>query len=90
MTDAVEFDSPQEFGTALITFGPWKELAPNRLQLGEGSDSVVVEIAVDGGEFRVTPEKIDENLRANHTCTRLGIELTKPVARATIIQTITP
>lgn len=90
VSDAVEFDSPQEFGTALITFGPWKELAANRLQLGEAPDSVVVEIAVDGGEFRVTPEKIDENLRGNHTCTRLGIDLTKPVARATIVQTITP
>ena len=90
VTDAVEFDSPAEFGTALITFGPWKELAANRLQLGEAPDSVVVEIAVDGGEFKVTPEEIHENLRGGHIPTRLGIDLTKPTARAMITQTITP
>jgi hypothetical protein len=90
VTDAVEFDSPQEFGTALITFGPWKLLAPNRLQLGEKLDSVVVEIVAEGGEFQVTPEEIHENLRGGHTPTRLGIDLTKPAARATITLTITP
>ena len=60
VSDAVEFDSPQEFETALITFGEGKRLAPNRLQVGDDREHVIVEIATDGGEFRIVPEVIHE------------------------------
>ena len=33
--DEVEFSSPQQFGTALITFSPWKELEAGRLRVGK-------------------------------------------------------
>ena len=44
----------------------------------------VVEIHVDGGEFQIVPETIHEQLPQGRVPVRLGIELTKPVAAATI------
>ena len=90
VTDAVEFDSPQTFGTALITFGPWKSLAPDRLQVGTEPDAVTVQIAVEGGRLKIAPEEIREDMSGGRKPTRLGIELTEPAARATITLTITP
>ena len=88
--DAVEFDSPQSFGTALITGNAWKQLAPDRLEVGDKSDRVVVEIAVEGGKFQITPEQLQEQIRGNRVPTRLGIDLIDPVTRATIAVSITP
>ena len=84
VTDAVEFSSPQTFGTALITFSQWKRTAPDRLQVGDGRRCGRVEIHVDGGEFQIAPETIHEHFRNSAVPIRLGIELMKPVAAATI------
>jgi hypothetical protein len=73
--DAVEFDGPQAFGTAVITFDNWKQLASNRLQVGDGPDHVVVDIAAEGSGFQIVPEQIREDLPSGRFCTRLGIDL---------------
>ncbi len=86
----MEFASPQKFETALITFGTWKQLTPNRLQVDDGAEHVVVEIATEGNEFTITPEEIHEQTRNGRTPTRLGIDLVKPAAHATITLTISP
>ncbi len=83
--DQAEFDSPQQFGTALITFSKWKQLSPNRLFVGEGEDAVQVDIACDDGKFKIEGVKIKDGRKP----TRLGINLTKPVEKATIRITIT-
>ncbi len=90
VVDRVEFDSPQTFGTALVTFGKWKRLAADRLRVGDVPDAVVVVIDVRGGEFRLVPEQIEEDLPGGRKPTRLGIELTEPVKRAEIKMTIAP
>ncbi len=90
VSDAVAFDSPQEFETALITFGEGKRLGPNQLQVGDERGRVNVEIATGGSEFKIVPEVIHENVHGGYTPTRIGIRLAKPVAAATITLTITP
>jgi len=90
VADRVEFDGPQTFDTALITFHGWEQIAPNRLRIGKAPDDVIVEIETDGGEFRVVSEKIEEDLPGGRVPTRIGIELTEPVERAAITLTITP
>jgi hypothetical protein len=90
VTDAVEFDGPQTFGTAMITFDKWQQLGPNRLQVGDGPDRVIVEIAAQGNEFKIVPEEIHEDLHSKRFPTRLGIELVNPVSRATVTVTIAP
>lgn len=90
VADRVEFDGPQTFETALITFNEWEQLAPGRLRVGQKPDQVDVEITVNGAGFRLTAEKIEEQLPGGRTPTRIGIELTGPVAQAAVELTITP
>ncbi|MGO8749966.1 MAG: hypothetical protein ACLQNE_28810 [Thermoguttaceae bacterium] len=88
--DEVEFSTPEEFGTALITLSPWKSLAGNQLLVGEGKESVRVTIATDGPAHKLRPEQIHENMPHNLVPTRLGIDLERPVAKARITLTIRP
>ena len=88
--DEVEFQTPQEFGTALITFSKWKQLAPNRLQVGEGPQAVEVRIDAGQGELRIEPTEIQEHLHGKDLPTRLGIDLTRPTQKAKITLTIAP
>jgi hypothetical protein len=90
VTDTAAFSSPQDFGTAVITFGKWQQLAPERLRIEDEGQAVEVAIQVTGGEFTVKAEEIHEDLVAKRTPTRLGINLTKPASECTITLTITP
>jgi len=90
VTDEVEFDSPQSFGTALITFSDWKQLRPKQLLIGSSPESVQVEITTDGPAFEIQSEQIKEDVRGGRTPTRLGIDLTQPAAKAMITLTVIP
>jgi len=90
VTDEVEFDSPQTFGTALITFDDWKRPAENRLLIGDGEDKVVVEIDTGGAAFELKPVEIKEDVRSRRLPKRLGIDLAEPVTTATVRLTIAP
>ncbi len=88
--DEVEFDSPQAFGTALVTFGPWKQLSSDRLQVGETPDTVAVDIAAEGATEQVSAEGIHEDMPGGRIPTRIGIDLAKPVTKAKITLNIAP
>jgi hypothetical protein len=90
VTDEVSFAAAQSFGTALITFSPWKELSAGKLRIGQAPDAVEVTIATDGPSFRLVPEEIHENLHGNRLPIRLGIELLQPVRAAKVTVTIRP
>lgn len=90
MIDEVELDGPQSFGTALITFSKWKQVAPDRLLVGEGPAAVQVDLACDAGDVRIEAEPIPEDLPGDRVPIRLGIDLAEPAAKATIRLTITP
>ena len=88
VTDRVEFKSPQTFGTAVLTLGSWKPLDARTFQVTDGKSSVRVEIDTGGAEFKIQDEPIIENAPCKPT--RIGINLTKPVAAATVTLKITP
>ncbi|MGW8257676.1 MAG: hypothetical protein ACWGMZ_09345, partial [Thermoguttaceae bacterium] len=90
ISDQVEFEHPQAFGTALITFSKWKKTAPDHLEIGQGNDIVDVLINVTGGEFKITEAEIAEKLPRARTPLRLGIDIAEPVKQATITTTVTP
>jgi len=90
VSDEVEFDTPERFGTALITFDKWKRLGPNRLLVGSGRAAVEIEIDTGGQSFEIEAEQIQEDVRGGRLPTRLGIELTDPVDSTTITVTIVP
>jgi len=90
VTDTVEFTSPAAFGTALITFESWRELAPGVYEVGLGAEGVRVTVAVEGAGWTLQPEVLREDLPGRRQPTRLGIVLSAPVRRATIRVVITP
>ncbi len=57
VTDRVEFESPQSFETALVTWGEWKQAGRELVVSDEGS-SVRVQIDTGGVEFTVTVEGV--------------------------------
>ncbi|NQU22156.1 MAG: heparinase II/III family protein [Candidatus Nealsonbacteria bacterium] len=90
VTDEVEFDTPQEFGAALITFSRWKQLASYRLLIGEGSAAVEVTIDTGGLAKKIVTGPIEEDVRGGRPPTRMGIDLMEPVTNAVVTLTIAP
>ena len=90
VTDEVAFEEPQEFGTALITFGRWKQLGPTSLLVYDTEEAVRVDIQVEGSPFSIQSEELQEDVRSNAPPVRIGIELTRPVTAATVTTVITP
>jgi hypothetical protein len=88
--DEVEFEEPAAFGTALVTFGRWKQTAPASLLVYDTLAAVDVTVAVEGGTWTATSETIDEDVIAPGRPTRIGIDLAEPVSRAVIELTIRP
>jgi hypothetical protein len=88
VTDTVEFDRPQAFGTALITFSKWKKTAPDRLRIGEGNDAVEATITTTGGDIHIDAEELKEELPGKQTPIRLGIDFKDPVKNASVTVTI--
>ncbi|MCF7848175.1 MAG: hypothetical protein K9M45_04935, partial [Kiritimatiellales bacterium] len=81
---------PAEFETALITYGPWKQVAPDQLLVGKSGKHVRVQIDTGGLPFKVVAETIDEDVKAKGKPVRLAIVLQQPVKQATVTATITP
>jgi hypothetical protein len=90
VTDDFEFERPENFGTALITFSKRQQPAPNRLVIGEGKEAVEAVVSATGGKFRIDSQEIKENLPDKNVAVRLGIDFTKPLQKGSITVTITP
>ena len=63
---------------------------PDRLQIGEGDEAVEAIISTSGGQFRIDPQEIKENLPGRKIPIRLGIDFAEPVQEGDITVTITP
>ncbi len=90
VTDEVQFDSPQSFGTAIITLGTWKQVGDNRLRVSDRGQVAIVDIDSNGVPFEITSERIDEDVRGGRKPTRIGIDVKQPIRSATIRLTIQP
>lgn len=90
VTDEVEFDTPQSFGTALITFLPDRKVDGRSIWIGKGDQRVHVEVAADEADVEIRQDEIDEDVHSRHQPVRLGIDLTQPVTRARIVVAIRP
>ena len=88
ITDRVQFDSPQTFGTALITRGGWLQQEDGSLVIYEMDEALKVQIDTGGAEFSLDAEQIHEEAAVHPF--RLGINLTEPVTEAAVTVMITP
>ncbi len=88
VTDQVEFETPQAFGTAMATYGEAREEQPGVWIISQKGEAVRVEITADA-PLTVTNETLKDESRAGKV-RRLGIDLNAPSAKATIAVKITP
>jgi hypothetical protein len=89
VTDEVEFSAPQEFGTALITCAPDRQIDEQTLVFGEGAGAVRVEVTAQGGELKIGSEELHEDVHGPLPV-RLGLDFATPIRKATITVTIAP
>jgi hypothetical protein len=90
VTDEVTFSQPCTFGTALVTFDKWEKVSSSSLTIRDQDEALSVTVAAGGADFDMKPEIIKEDLSGDRLPTRLGINLTRPVAHAIISLTIAP
>jgi hypothetical protein len=90
VTDQVAFSQPCDFAAALVTFSDWKKVSASSLMVYDSDKALSVDIEVDGAEFEIKPETIDEDVSARKKPTRLGINLKGPVSSATVRLVIRP
>jgi hypothetical protein len=90
VTDDFAFSAPQTFGSALITYGTWKQLSARELLISAGLEAVKVSIDTGGVPFAVVAETIKEENHGKTQPTRIGINVTGPQARGHVVFTIVP
>jgi hypothetical protein len=88
ITDAVTFNSPEQFESALITLGSIEERDNGDLYIQGEKEGVQVGIESSEADFEICTEEISEDLRVEGKLTRIGIRLTAPVEQAVIRVTI--
>jgi hypothetical protein len=88
--DQVRFATPERFGTALVTFDTWQQLAPDLVRVGDAETGVDVRLDTGGRPFTLEATTIEEDIRGDRRPTRLGIDLIDPVEQAVVRVTIQP
>ncbi|MBM3501557.1 MAG: hypothetical protein FJX74_23120, partial [Armatimonadetes bacterium] len=87
VSDRVEFTAPQTFGTALITCGSFRQVAPGELNVYDFDEALRVRVESTAG-YDIRSEEIHED--TSRVPTRIGIDLAEAVTEATVTVTITP
>jgi hypothetical protein len=90
VSDAVKFSSPEQFETALITWGKVKEIGPNTLEIADGDSRVRVTIDTRGHPFKWSSDLIDEDTEGKRKPYHLGITLTDKISDGVITLRIEP
>ena len=88
--DEATFSEPTSFETALITWGDWKRLSETELSLTDDGGAVRVRIDTGGEPFKISTERLNEDVPTRTKPLRLGIALNSLVKAAKVTLTITP
>ncbi|HVV01774.1 MAG TPA: heparinase II/III family protein [Verrucomicrobiae bacterium] len=88
--DNVQLTRPENFETALITWGQWKKLSENELLIADGEDAIRVRIDSEGKPFVIHAETLKADVHTRKKPLRLGIALQEPVTQTAVTLTITP
>lgn len=88
--DEFEFDSPQAFSVALVTFSRWRKEKDDEFVVTEGADSLNIRFEAQGGSLELKPREIHEDLPGNRVPVRLGLDFTRPLRQGAIRVIIMP
>jgi hypothetical protein len=88
--DEVKFSQPEQFETALVTWGKVNATGANTLEITDGDSTLRVTIDTQGREFKWRQEKIDEDVQSKRKPIRIGIELNAKISSGVISLRIAP
>ena len=88
--DKAAFSEPRSFETTLITWGNWKQLSAEEVLLTDEGGAVRVKIDTGGEPFKISAERLNEDVPTPTKPLRLVIALNSPVKAAAVTLTITP
>jgi len=88
--DEVKFAAPENFETALVTWGKVMAVGSNVLEIADGDSAVRVTIDTQGRAFRWRQEIIDEDVDTKRRPVRIGIALDDKISAGTITLRIAP
>lgn len=88
--DTVKFSTPEQFETALITWGKAEEIGPNTLEINDRGSRVRVTIDTQGRKYKWSQDLIDEDCEAKRKPYHLGITLNDNISDAIITLKIEP
>ena len=88
--DEVRYGTPEQFETALVSWGKFRRVSEYELEINDGEALVRVLIDTGGRAFHLKQETIDENVSSKRQPKRLGIGLDAKVSAATITLRIMP
>jgi len=88
--DEVKFSAPEQFETALVTWGKAKSTGANTLEIADGDSTLRVTIDAQGRAFRWRQEIIDEDVDTRRKPVRIGIALDGRISAGTVTLRIAP
>ena len=88
--DDVGFAAPDNFESALITWGKIRNIGKNELEISDGKGVVHVDIDTQGRPFHLRQETIEENTENKRKPIHLGIVLDDKISAATVTLRIMP
>jgi Heparinase II/III-like protein len=88
--DEISFAEPENYESALITWGTIQRIGDNELEISDGGGTVRVKIDAQGHPFHLRQEAIHENTENHRTPIHLGIVLDDKISSATITLKISP
>lgn len=84
VSDAVQFEQPEKFESALITWGKWRKISSREFEINDNGTRVRVSIDTGGVPFTIHKTLIDENVHTSRKPWHIGIVLDKPVTEASV------
>jgi len=88
--DNVRFDSPENFESALITWGAIRRVSENEFEIADRGSAVRVDIYTGGLPFHLRQEIINEDTENGRKPVHLGIVLDNKISVATVTLRIFP
>jgi hypothetical protein len=84
VSDVVQFEQPEKFESALITWGEWKMISPREFEINDDGTRVRITVDTGGVPFTVRKTLIDEHVHTPRKPWHIGIVLDQPVTEAKV------
>ncbi len=88
--DEINFAEPENYESALITWGTVQRISDNELEISDGGGTVRVNVDTQAHSFHLRQEAIHENTENHRTPVHVGLVLDDKISSAVITLKISP